>query len=165
LVKRASSSVKRAAFWPLTHQGFTLLELMVVLVIIAVSASLALLALPPTNRNALDQDSAQLAALLDAARSYAAAVQAPVRLETTPEGYQFVGIVRGSWQVLEGELRPRNFLTTGAQLSLPTAARNGLLLGPEPVSEPSQVSIALGAEGRTVSSDGASPFFVAPAVN
>jgi hypothetical protein len=50
-------------------------------------------------------------------------------------------------------------------LSLPTAARNGLLLGPEPVSEPSQVSIALGAEGRTVSSDGASPFFVAPAVN
>ncbi len=151
---------------PRVQRGFTLLELMVVLVIIAVSASLALLALPPTNRNALDQDSAQLAALLDAARSYAAAVQAPVRLETTPDGYQFVGIVRGSWQVLEGELRPRSFLTTGAQLSLPaTSARDGLLLGPEPVSDPSQVSIALGAEGRTVSSDGASPFLVAPAVN
>jgi general secretion pathway protein H len=140
-----------------TPRGFTLLELLVVLVIVAISATLATLALPPTNRNALDQDAAQLAALMDAARSYAAAVQAPVRLEKTDEGYQFVGIVRGTWQVLGDELRPRNFLTQGAQLSL---ANEGLLLGPEPVSDAATLNIALGAQGRTVYSDGASPFFV-----
>lgn len=140
-----------------TPRGFTLLELLVVLVIVAVSASLAMLALPPTNRNALDQDAAQLAALMDAARSYAAAVQAPVRLEKTETGYQFIGIVSGNWQVLEGELRPRSFLTSGATLS---AAKDGVLLGPEPVGEPLKLGIVLGAEGRAVSSDGASPFFV-----
>jgi general secretion pathway protein H len=140
-----------------TPRGFTLLELLVVLVIVAISATLATLALPPSNRNALDQDAAQLAALMDAARSYAAAVQAPVRLEKTDEGYQFVGIVRGSWQVLSDELRPRNFLTPGAQLSI---SKDGLLLGPEPVGDAASINIALGAEGRTVYSDGASPFFV-----
>lgn len=143
------------------HRGFTLLELLVVLVIVAVSASLAMLALPPTNRNALEQDSAQLAALMDAARSYAAAVQAPVRLEAHSEGYQFIGIVNGNWQVLDGDLRPRSFLTQGAMLD---AGKNGVLLGPEPVGEPVSIHIAIGiagaVEGRSIVSDGASPFFV-----
>ncbi len=139
------------------RKGFTLLELLVVLVIVAISASLAMLALPSTNRNALDQDSAQLAALMDAARSYAAAVQAPVRLEATSDGYQFIGIVSGNWQVLDGELRPRSFLTTGALLSV---SKDGVILGPEPVGDPLKLNIALGAEGRTIASDGASPFFV-----
>ncbi|MDE2048278.1 MAG: prepilin-type N-terminal cleavage/methylation domain-containing protein [Betaproteobacteria bacterium] len=138
-------------------RGFTLLELLVVLVIIATAASLAALALPRSTKNTLDQDSARLAALLDDARSYANAVQAPVRLEPTPGGYRFVGIVAGTWQELGDELRPRQFTTPGAASDLPAG---GVVLGPEPVGDAVTITLSASGDARVVHSDGVSPFIV-----
>jgi general secretion pathway protein H len=136
-------------------RGFTLLELLVVLVIIATAASLAALALPRATKNTLDQDSAQLAALLDDARSYANAVQAPVRIEPLDGGYRFIGIVAGVWQELGDELRPRAFTTPGAGSNLP---REGIVLGPEPVGEPVAITLSASGDARIVRSDGIAPF-------
>jgi general secretion pathway protein H len=137
--------------------GFTLLELLVVLVIVALGASLATLSLPQPTRSSLDRDAAQMAALMDAARSYAAAVQSPVRVEPALNGYRFVGIQHGNWKELSGDLKPRTFSTDAVSNSLPV---RGALLGPEPVGEPLTVTIAAGAEVRVIASDGASEFIV-----
>jgi type II secretion system protein H len=134
-----------------------LLELLVVLVIVALGASLATLALPQPTRNTLDRDAAQLAALMDAARSYAAAVQAPVRVEPVPNGYRFVGIHNGDWKELAGDLKPRTFSTDAVNISLPA---KGALLGPEPVGEALAVTISAGSEVRVIASDGASEFTI-----
>jgi general secretion pathway protein H len=141
-----------------------LLELLVVLVIVAVAASLASLALPRSTERQLDDDAARLALLLDAARARAAALQAPVRIETRPSldgdaggmTFRFVGFARGRWQELSPPLGAQALRTPGASLRV----EQGDWLGPEPIGEPFRLVIVAAEGQRVVASDGLSAFTV-----
>src|SRR4249920_3578445 len=61
--------------------GFTLVELLVVLVMIGISVALASLALRDPSAARLEQEGARLAALLEAGRAEARALGLPVRFE------------------------------------------------------------------------------------
>jgi type II secretion system protein H len=133
--------------------GFTLLELLVVLVIIAVAASVAVLALP-RNTLALDEDAARLAVRLDTARARAVALQAPVRITIDATGYKFMGYSQGQWQDLPAPLSEQRF----ASGELAVAVAGAPWLGPEPVGEPFEVRLGLAGEQRVIRSDGVTAF-------
>jgi general secretion pathway protein H len=141
---------------PLTkaQSGFTLLELLVVLVIIGIATSVAVLALPKSTQG-LEDDAVRLAVRLDAARARAVALQAPVRLVIDAQGYQFLGYTRGEWKALPAPLDEQRFA-----LELEVAVVGAPWLGPEPVGEPFSVALKSPRDGsqRIVSSDGVSAF-------
>ncbi|VAV99396.1 hypothetical protein MNBD_ALPHA04-2336 [hydrothermal vent metagenome] len=80
--------------------GFTLVELMVVLVIIGIMASVVILSFPDGNRE-LDQDAYRFAARTAALRDNAILQSRPMAVQVTASGYSFMQRSKGSWNILE----------------------------------------------------------------
>src|SRR5438105_13156476 len=77
----------------LRSRGFTLVELIVVIALIAIASGLASLALRDPTANQLEQEAARLAALLESARAEARASGVAVRWEPRATGdFVFVGL-------------------------------------------------------------------------
>jgi len=144
---------------PHSHAGFTLVELMVVLLLIGLVSGLAGLALRDSASSALEREALRLSALLEAGRAEARASGVAVRFEliTDPssqpngETYRFVG-------VSPGVLPPGHWLSPQVQVSLPQAS--ALVLGPEPLIPPQRVELRLNEQKLTLATDGLSPFAV-----
>ena len=79
------------------ERGFTLVELMVVLVIVGLTAAAVVLAMPDP-RGALRQDALRLAARADAARERAMMDNRPVALVLGERGYGFEWRLEGEWK-------------------------------------------------------------------
>ena len=131
-------------------RGFTLLELLVVIALIAIATAGASLALRDSADSALDRDAQRLAALLETARAQARASELAVVWRTQPAGFVFEGLP------LPG--LPRQWLATTT-----FANATPVLLGPEPLIPPQ--SIALSSSTRPdrrlwVVTDGLRPFTV-----
>ena len=75
-----------------TRRGFTLIELMVVIAIVAMGTALAGLALRDGDANALERDAERLAALFESARAQSRAAGVPVVWHTTGSGFVFEGL-------------------------------------------------------------------------
>lgn len=94
--------------------GFTLLEMLVALVILAVGMSAALIALRPDQGRLLGNEAERLALLLDQAREESALGGAPLAWVAREDGYEFqrreLSDTGPSWVVVRGDdlLRPRN---------------------------------------------------------
>jgi general secretion pathway protein H len=127
------------------HTGFTLLELMVVVAVIAVGAAGVALALRDGSATALEREADRLAAVLDAARAQSRASGAALYFRPTPEGFLIEGLA-------DPKLQP--WLTEGVQVQNPGAIE----LGPEPIITPSRIVLSLGEQTRVVSTDGLLPF-------
>ncbi len=142
----ANPAVLRAESSPGARaKGFTLLELMVVVAVIAVGAAGVALALRDGSQTALEREADRLAAVLDAARAQSRASGARLSFRATPEGFLIEGLPNAL---------PQAWLTSGVQ-----AQANGpVLLGPEPIIEPSRITLVLGEQSRVVSTDGLLPF-------
>ena len=82
--------------------GFTLVELLVVLVLIGLAAGAVLLTLPPA-RDDLDHAATRLAARLHWAADHAVLAGEPVGLILGPQGYRFVRYRLGQWQPVQDE--------------------------------------------------------------
>ena len=80
-----------------TAEGFTLVELMVVLVIVGLTAAAVVLAMPDP-RGALRGEALRLAARADAARERAMMDNRPVALVLKDRGYAFEWRVEGEWR-------------------------------------------------------------------
>ncbi|MGB5723414.1 MAG: type II secretion system minor pseudopilin GspH [Parasphingorhabdus sp.] len=80
--------------------GFTLVELMVVLLIIGLMASVAILSFPSGN-SALQEDAQRFAARTAALRDNAILQSRPMAVQVTPSGYSFLERRKGSWSVIE----------------------------------------------------------------
>lgn len=153
--------------------GFTLLELLIVVALIAVASAVASLALPDPAASRLEQEAARLATLLEAGRAQSRALGLPVRWTpgpapareaatlddspATPEAFHFAGLPSGHglplrWLVVAGE--PLQIVLPEGQAWIP--------LGPEPVIGPQRVVLGLGARRMAVASDGIGPFRVVP---
>jgi general secretion pathway protein H len=155
----------------LPARGFTLLEVLVVVVIIAVLVSLVAVKLAPDTRQSLRDEALRLAALLAHARDEAIVTGAPLAWQGSDAGYRFLR--RGpdrSWQPMDGDpgLRARS-LPTGVSLvaiETPATANRGdptIVLSPTGVGDPFRITLASGEHRLRVASDGvAAPSVEAP---
>ena len=129
--------------------GFTLIELMVVVALIAVASAGVTLSMRDSAADALERDAQRLAAVLESARAQSRASDTPVALHLLADGF-----------VLRGLPRPE---APQAWLSAQTRARSTapLVLGPEPLIEPQRIELSSAAQpGLTlwVATDGLRPF-------
>jgi general secretion pathway protein H len=143
-------------------RGFTLIEVLVVVVIIAVLVSLVAVKLAPDARQSLRDEALRLAALLGHARDEAIVTGAPLAWQGSDAGYRFLR--RGpdrTWQPLDGDpgLRARS-LPAGVSLvaiETPATANRGdptIVLSPTGVADPFRITLAAGEHRLRVASDG-----------
>lgn len=143
-----------------TSRGFTLLELLVVVAIIAMASAGVGFAMRDTSQVALERDAERLAALLESARARSRVSGVPVRWQATPEGFRFEGLAPSAQP--DADL-PEQWLDkdTAVANRSGTAAAPTLLLGPEPIIEPQQVVLMSRSQsGKSVrlATDGVRPF-------
>lgn len=87
--------------------GFTLVELMIVLVILGLTASVVVLTMSDGGGD-LEQDAQRFAARTAALRDNAILQSRPMAVQVTSSGYSFLERRKGSWSVLED----KPFITT-----------------------------------------------------
>jgi general secretion pathway protein H len=131
--------------------GFTLLELMVVVAIIAGAAAGVSFALRDASAVSLDREAQRLAALLEAGRAKSRLSGRPVRWVATENAFRFDGLAE--------ESLPHNWLAPDTRV----VGRSVLVLGPEPIIGP-QAVVLTSAEhperSLRVATDGLRPFTV-----
>ena len=137
-------------------RGFTLIELMVVVALIAIASAVVSLALRDPAATRLDQEAARLVALLEAARTEARASGLPASWEPRPvqagaEGFRFIGLPSSS------EL-PDHWLNVGVSAEVVNA--RALVLGPEPLIGAQRIVLRLDDQRVTLATDGLGPFVV-----
>ena len=131
--------------------GFTLIELMVVIAIIALATAGVTVALRDPAETQLEREAQRLAALLESARARSRATGVVVRWQAVAGGFRFDGLPR--------DVLPNRWLNPSTQAN-PGAA---LVLGPEPIIGAQAVLLHAGSQGGrsvTVSTDGLRPFAV-----
>ena len=137
--------------------GFTLLELLVVLAIVALASAGVGLALRDTSQVQLERDGERLAALLESARARSRVSGTPVRWHATVGGFKFDGLAAADL--------PQQWLDKDTRVAVTAGAAEAptLLLGPEPIIEPQELVLISSAEpGKSVrlATDGVRPFVV-----
>lgn len=136
-------------------RGFTLLELLVVLALLALVVGTVSLALRDPATTQLEREAERLSALLEAARAEARASALAVRWQPTPgaadHDFRFVGLP-ASVQL------PQRWLQPGVQAQVVGAPV--LMLGPEPIIGPQRVLLALGDRRVVLATDGLQPFVI-----
>jgi general secretion pathway protein H len=154
-------------------RGFTLLELMVVVAIIALASAAVTLALPDTASTRLEREATRLVAILETARVQARSLGTPVRwvpgrprqsANDSPDqpgpDFHFTGLP-------EGHGLPERWsdadLAGKIGVVLPPG-QAGLLLGPEPVIPAQAVILQLDDKRLRLSTDGLSAFAATPDV-
>lgn len=83
------------------HTGFTLIEIMVVIVIVAVLVGAATLSFAPVGDKLLKENVDRFAALISLAQDEAIIQSAELSIEITPKGYSFYQNLDNSWVALE----------------------------------------------------------------
>jgi len=130
-------------------RGFTLLELLVVVSIIAFATAGVAFALRDTAAAQLERDAMRLAAMLESARAQSRTSGVPVQWSPAPGGFRFEGL--GDKPSIEAWLSPETQVQ-GA----PT-----LVLGPEPIIRPQSVVIVSATYSLRIATDGLRPFAIA----
>lgn len=148
-------------------RGFTLVELLVVMVIIGLTLGMATLNAIPSPRQDLDKEAQRLALLLQLARDEAIVRNRLVAFEANGERYRFM--VRGDagWEPVTRDdlLREREFKNSPLQLILePSGTGNPDMLritfGREPVDRPFVLTMAKGGNTVAIRADGVGHFTV-----
>lgn len=93
------------------QQGFTLLELLVVVVVLSIATTLVVVHGMPSDKNHLEAEANKLAQLLRIAQQHAKLTSKDIRFVNTPEGYQFEELAGNRWVLVEKEplLQPRTW--------------------------------------------------------
>jgi len=127
-------------------RGFSLLELLVVISIMALATAGVALSLRDTGQSRLEREGQRLAALLEAGRAQARASGTLVRWQVQGNGFRFVGLPPSS-------TLPTQWLDAGTRVADGTV----LVLGPDPLLPPQrtllthvdtpELRLAIGTDG------------------
>lgn len=148
--------------------GFTLLELLIVVAIIALASAVVALAVPDPAASRLDREAQRLVQLLEAGRAQARSLGVAVAWVPQPgpagaDGrtgdFHFAGLP-------PGHDLPTRWLDDGGgdpaqaiAVELPPGQR-AIPLGPEPMIEARRIRLRLGTQQRVLATDGLAPFAV-----
>lgn len=134
-------------------RGFTLLELLVVVSIMALATAGVGLALRDGSQQSLEREGERLAALLESARAQSRASGVLVRWRAVEGGFRFDGLRAGAL--------PTQWLDNSTRVRGP----GSLVLGPEPLIGPQQVILVQPQHPEhalRVATDGLRPFTTGP---
>ena len=147
--------------------GFTLLELLVVLAIVAIGSAGVGFAMRDGTQNQLEREALRLSALLESARARSQLSGVPVRWQPTAQGFRFEGLSR---QVGTDAELPQTWLDADIRAEVDVVRATGttgqpaaLLLGPEPIIPPQSVTLTSRSEPDKrlrLGTDGVRPFAV-----
>jgi general secretion pathway protein H len=151
------------------RSGFTLLELLVVVVIAGITLGVVSLNAFRSDQQILQNDAQRIALLLQLAREEAILRNRPTAFEADANSYRFLVREENGWQALTEDdmLRQRDFKRTPMQLYMnppptETAAPNTLRItfGREPVDKPFLLTLANGNSSVIIRADGIGHFSV-----
>lgn len=150
------------------QRGFTLLELLVVLVIVGIMLGFVTLNAMPSQRQALQNEAQRIALLLQLARDEAIVRNRPIAFEVDQYRYRFwIRDENNAWQPIEKDdmLREREFKRAPVNLAIdpPMMDRDNrlrIVFGREPVDKPFVLSLSLGEASVAIRADGIGNFTV-----
>jgi general secretion pathway protein H len=134
--------------------GFTLLELLLVVAIVAMASVGVSLAMRDSAQARLETDAQRLVAILESARAQSRASGLPVHWRATGSGFVLEGLPSDTKDAL-----PQAWLEPGVAAS----STQPLLLGPEPLIPPQSVQLWLREQPQKrirIASDGVRPFAI-----
>lgn len=136
---------------PAGAAGFSLLELLLVVALIAVASAGVVFATRSSGEQLLEREALRLVAHLEAARAESRATGQVIVWRPDDTGYAFAG---------PSARQP----PAAAWMEAGTTVDDGtpLVLGPEPIIGPQQIVLRLGAQSLRVGTDGLRPFALLP---
>ena len=149
-----------------TRRGFTLLELLVVLVIVGIMLGAVALNANPGDRQMLQNEAQRVALLLQLARDEAIVRNQPVAFEADDYRYRFLVRQNNEWRALTGDslLREREYRRAPLTLRLQPTTDGKLplriMFGREPVDKAFTLTMGYGAQSVSVRADGIGNFQV-----
>lgn len=142
-----------------SSRGFTLIELMVVVAIIAIGSAGVMFALRDSAATQLEREGLRLAALFESARAQSRASGEVVRWRAVDGGFRFEGGTSSTPNSPSWRQMPSAWLSKDTR----AVGTPELVLGPEPMLAPQAVTIesaALPGRPLQVATDGVRPFRV-----
>ncbi len=141
-------------------RGFTLLELLVVLVIVGLATAGVALSLRDSEASTLEREAMRLTTLLEAARHHSRATGTAIHLQLRPLGFELVA----QWVAHpdNADLRgPKTWLSDGtfARMVEPPDSATWVL-GPEPILPRQVLMLQRGSRQLVIGTDGFKPFAV-----
>lgn len=148
--------------------GFTLLELLVVLVIVGIMLGFVSFNAMPSERQVLQNEAQRVALLLQLARDEAIVRNRPVAFEVDEYGYRFwIRNENSEWKPFEHDdmLREREFKRAPIDLTIEPPSAEGshplrITFGREPVDKPFVLTFAMGESHVAIHADGIGNFVV-----
>jgi general secretion pathway protein H len=147
------------------QRGLTLLELLVVLAIIAISSAGVALAMRDNAQNQLEREAQRLIAKLEAARVQSRAQGVQLMLRATASGFVIETPVVGNGFVAQSD----DWLSADMSIGMSSGIK-AITLGPEPIIPPATITLSK-ASGQTsdakpmnlrIGTDGLQPFHRLP---
>jgi general secretion pathway protein H len=134
-------------------EGFTLVELMMVVAIIGLAAGAVVLSVPDA-RPSVAADAERFAARLSRARDEAVLSNRPVAVEATPAGYGFSVFDGADWTPLTDGPFGAETWTAGTTVT-PANGPVRMVFDPTGVADPASLTLARERNSRTITVDGA----------
>jgi general secretion pathway protein H len=136
--------------------GFTLMELLVVIALIAIATAAVSFTLRDTSQTLLERDAERLAALLESARARSRSSGVPVVWRPVVESNSNSAPAAFAFEGLPPQTLPAEWLSPQTQV----AANSLLRLGPDPIIGPQSVMLSHQNSRLWVSTNGIEPFHV-----
>jgi general secretion pathway protein H len=147
-----------------TPRGFTLLELLVVMVIAGIMLGFVSFNAMPSEQQALQGEAKRIALLMQLARDEAIVRNRPIAFEADGERYRFLLRDENVWQALTNDdlLREREFKRSPVALAMdpPSPPPLRIVFGREPVDKPFVLTMSLGSANVAIRADGIGHFEV-----